>query len=176
MTFTRDLTGPRQRQGIRDVMEGLLAAELVQPSSVLWLLSAWISDIEILDNRTRAFSALRPDWAPTQIRFSQVIEGIADRGGRVAVVLRDADHNESFIHKLKTVQRQQPGRVGIALAPDAHDKSLIGDGYILSGSMNFTQNGLSINDEHVLLRIDREAAANRRLSLHQRWDPLLRWD
>jgi hypothetical protein len=175
MILARDLTGPRQGQAIRDLIEGLFTAELIRPSSILWLLSGWISDIETLDNRTRAFAALRPDWPSAWISLTQVIAGVIDRGGRVAVVLRDVDHNAEFVQRLNKTPRRRSGHLGITMAPDAHDKGLIGDEFILSGSMNFTYHGLSVNDEHVLLRIDSAAAASRRLALHQRWDSVLQW-
>jgi hypothetical protein len=175
MMLIRDFTGPRQAQAIRDVLESLLTAELIRPSSTLWLLSAWITDVEVLDNRTRAFAALCPDWPSSPIRLSQVIEALIHRGGCVAVVLRQVDHNIDFLQRLAKLQPTSEGRLGIASAPDAHDKSLIGDDFVLSGSMNFTRHGMTVNDESVLLRVDPAAAANRRVALHQRWDPVLQW-
>jgi hypothetical protein len=49
---SRDLVTPRQRQALADVLTSFLLAELLTPSQPLWLISAWISDVEILDNRS----------------------------------------------------------------------------------------------------------------------------
>jgi phosphatidylserine/phosphatidylglycerophosphate/cardiolipin synthase-like enzyme len=175
MSLSRDLTGPGQSRAIRDVLEGLLAAELIRPSAELWLLSAWITDVEILDNSTRAFTSLRPDWPAAPIRLTQVLQALVARGGRVLLVVRTVDHNADFLDRLRRVQRLAQGRLGVATSPEAHDKGLVGDDFVLSGSMNLTHHGLTVNDEHVLLRVDREAAASRRLALHNRWDPVLQW-
>jgi len=64
-----DLHGPAQSRAVRDLLQGLFAAELIHPSAKLWLFFAWITDIELLDNSARQFSALAPDWPATQIRL-----------------------------------------------------------------------------------------------------------
>lgn len=170
----RDFTAPWQSRAIQDVLQTLLLAEILCPSSEIWLLSAWITDVEVIDNSSRAFSGVRPDWPADRIRLSSVIEAIVRRGGRIAVVLRDVEHNSPFLRRLREIQRQG-GRLGLALSPVAHEKALIGDDYVLGGSMNFTMTGMNSSDEHVLLRVDREAAAQRRLALSARWKDHLRW-
>jgi hypothetical protein len=46
---------------------------------------------------------------------------------------------------------------------------LVGDDYELSGSMNFTRAGISINTEHLIFRTDPAFIAERRLELQARW-------
>lgn len=171
----RDLQGPRQIAVIRQVVAGLLAAELVAPSSMLWFVSGWATDIEILDNGTRAFASLRPDWPMGPIRMTEVLAGIAARGGRVAAVLREEPHNEEFLTRLRATQAGVPGRIGIVVAADAHDKCLVGDGFVLDGSLNFTWSAMTSGNDHALLRADAKAAADRRIGLHGEWHERLRW-
>ena len=42
---------------IRELLESLFAAELLSPSRCLWLVSPWLTDLELLDNRAGAWSA-----------------------------------------------------------------------------------------------------------------------
>ena len=175
MTLTRDLSVPWQSRPMQDVLQALLLAELVNPSSHLWLLSAWASDIEVVDNRARAFAGVRPDWPSAKIRLSTVIDAIVKRGARVSVVLRNVDHNDPFVSRLEEIQRTARGHLGIALGEAAHEKTIIGDDYVFGGSMNLTNYGLTANDEHMLLRVDPAAAASRRLALQQRWGGELKW-
>lgn len=175
MTLSRDLSVPWQSQSMQDVLQALFLAELVSPSSELWFLSAWISDIEVVDNRARAFAGVRPDWPSAKIRLSTVIEALIARGGRVSIVMRDVDHNNSFLRRLEEIQRTARGHLGIAISETAHEKTIIGEDYIFSGSMNFTNSGLTWNAEHMLLRVDPARAANRRFVLQQQWKDKLRW-
>jgi phosphatidylserine/phosphatidylglycerophosphate/cardiolipin synthase-like enzyme len=104
-----------------------------------------------------------------------VLEALVGRGGRVAVVLREVGHNDPFLGRLKAIQKVFPNRLGLVVSATAHEKALIGDDYVLGGSMNITMSGLNHSDEHVLLRVDAEAAAQRRLALSARWGRQLSW-
>lgn len=173
--LSRDYSGPWQSRAIRDTLQALFLSELLRPSSELWILSAWVSDVEAIDNTARSFSALRPDWPAASIRLSEVIRALADRVGRLCVVVRDVQHNGHFIRTLRDLQPETKGRLGLAISPTAHEKTIVGDDYIIGGSMNFTHSGLSSSEEHVLLRVDRKAAASRRLALQERWQNRLQW-
>ncbi len=172
---SRDFSTPWQSQAIQKTLQTLLVAEVVRPSSQLWILSAWITDVHVVDNGARAFSGVRPDWPADRIPLSSVVEAIVERGGRVALVLRDVEHNAPFLRRLREIQQRRPGRLGIAVSAAAHEKAIVGDEYVLGGSMNLTVNGLNHSDEHVLLRVDRQAAAQRRLALSARWKEHLSW-
>ena len=171
----RDFTAPWQARAIQEALQSLLAAELASPSAELWLLSAWVTDLDLLDNSARAFAGLRPEWPAAGIALSRVLADVASKGARVCVVVRDVDHNHAFIQRLRSRQISSSGRLGLAVSPNAHEKTLVGDDYVLGGSMNFTHSGTTRNDEHMLLRVDRAAAANRRLDLNRRWGSELAW-
>lgn len=164
---SRDLTGPGQTKAIRDVLQSLFAIELLRPSRRLWIGFGWISDIEILDNEARQFSALQPDWPATSIRLSTVIEAVAAKGCDVVILIRDHANNRGFIERMRPMQ--QAGLIRMLIAPDFHEKGLLGDDYVLSGSMNLTWHGVTVNDEHVLLRTDPASVAERRLQLEEKW-------
>ncbi|GAN75846.1 phospholipase D-like domain-containing protein DpdK [Acidisphaera rubrifaciens] len=173
--LSRDYSGPWQSRAIRDTLQTLLLSELLRPSPELWILSAWISNVEVIDNTARAFSAVRPDWPAASIRLTEVIKALANRSGRLCVVVREVDHNALFIRSLRDLQLETDGRLGLAIAPAAHEKAVVGEDYIFGGSMNLTLSGLTASDEHVLLRVDRQAAASRRLALQERWSGSLQW-
>lgn len=181
MTLSRDLSLPWQSHAMQDVLQSLLLAELVSPSSELWLLSAWVSDMEVIDNRARAFSGIRPDWPSSRIRLSKIIEALVICGTEVCVVMRDVDYNSPFHWVLKEIQRSipqkhsMPGKLGIAVGETAHEKSIVGEDFIFGGSMNLTKTGMTSNDEHMLLRVDSTVAAHRRLDLRRHWGKALEW-
>ncbi len=161
---------------MQDVLQSLFLAELASPSSELWILSAWVSDIEVIDNRARAFSGIRSDWPSATIRLSSVLETLTIGGAKVKVVMRDVEHNKPFLNSLRDIQHLVPGGLGVVVATTAHDKAIVGDNFVFSGSMNLTNSGLTTNDEHMLLRVDPSAAASRRLELERQWKGELTWE
>lgn len=168
---SRDLTGPGQTRAIRDLLQSLFAVELIKPSKRLWIGFGWITDIEILDNEARQFAALCPDWPVSMIRLSTILATLAERGCEIVILIRDHPHNVSFIEKM---QRLELGNsVRIKVAPDFHEKGLLSTDYVLSGSMNLTWNGITVNDEHILLRTDPASVAERRLQLEEKWSDVV---
>ena len=175
MDLSRDLSLPWQSRAMQDVLQSLLLAELISPSTELWLLSAWVSDMEVIDNRARAFSGIRPDWPSSKIRLSKIIETLVIFGTKVCVVMRDVDHNNPFHWALKEIQFSAPGKLGIAVGETAHEKTIVGEDFVFGGSMNLTNSGMTSNEEHMLLRVDPTAAAHRRLDLRHHWEKVLKW-
>ena len=167
---TRDLHGPAQARSVRDLFQTLFAAELLSPSRKLWLFFAWISDVEILDNSARRFAALEPDWPAAPIRLSQVLGALLARGTLVRLVIREHGHNEFFLSRLRTLKEQYGEQLKWTVERDFHAKGLLGDDFFLSGSMNLTFSGISINGEHLVLRTDPAAIAEQAEQLDLQWE------
>jgi len=170
---SRDLFGPGQGAAIKDLLQTMFAAELIWPSRRLWLLFGWISDIAILDNSARQFSALQPDWPSNEIRLSSILKALVDRGGDVVLILRDVKHNYEFIDRLSAIRQKYPGRLRVKLSADVHDKGILSDDFLISGSMNLTFNGVTVNDEHLTLRTDPASIEEWRMTLEQKWKDVL---
>ena len=171
---SRDLHGPAQARGVRDVFQSLFAAELLNPSPKLWLFFAWISDVEILDNSAREFAALEPDWPAAPIRLTQVLRALLSRGVQLRLIIREHGHNDYFIARLQTLKARYGDLLKWTVERSFHAKGLLGADYFLSGSMNLTLSGISVNGEHLVLRTDPAAVAEQAIELETRWEGLLR--
>ena len=167
---SRDLHGPAQSRAVRDLFQSLFVAELLYPSTKLWLFFAWISDVEIIDNSAREFAALEPDWPAAPIRLSQVLRALLARGVAIRLVIRADGHNDYFIARLQTLKARYGDQIKWTVEKSFHAKGLLGADYFLSGSMNLTLNGISINGEHLVLRTDPAAVAEQSIELETRWE------
>ena len=167
---SRDLHGPAQSRAVRDLFQNLFVAELIHPSPRLWLFFAWISDVEIIDNSAREFAALEPDWPAAPIRLSQVLRALLARGVDIRLVIRADGHNDYFIARLQTLKARYGDQIKWTVEKSFHAKGLLGADYFLSGSMNLTLNGISINGEHLVLRTDPSAIAEQSIELESRWE------
>lgn len=167
---SRDLHGPAQSRAVRDLFQSLFVAELIHPSPKLWLFFAWISDVEIIDNSAREFAALEPDWPAAPIRLSQVLRSLLARGVEIRLVIRADGHNDYFIARLQTLKARYGHQIKWTVEESFHAKGLLGADYFLSGSMNLTLNGISINGEHLVLRTDPAAIAEQSIELESRWE------
>lgn len=173
MTPSRDLHGPAQSHAIRDLFQGLLVAEMLNPSPKIWLFFAWISDVELIDNSARQFAVLEPDWPAAPIRLSVVLRSLLRRGSQVRLIIREHGHNDYFIARLNALKGEFGDAVKWVVEKEFHAKGLLGQDYFLSGSMNLTFKGISVNGEHLVLRTDPAAVAEQAVLLESQWEPRL---
>ncbi|WP_425985285.1 phospholipase D-like domain-containing protein DpdK [Ensifer sp. R-19] len=171
---SRDLQGPAQSRAVRDLLQSVFVSELVAPSPKLWLFFAWISDIEVIDNSARQFAALQPDWPGKAIRLSEVLKALLSRGVQLRLIIREDGHNDYFIARLQTLKSEFGDQIKWTIEKSFHAKGLLGSDYFLSGSMNLTLSGISINGEHLVFRTDPAAIAEQTIELESRWEALLR--
>ncbi len=163
MVSDRDLIGPAQSASIIELIQSTLALELLQSSKTLWLGSAWISDIPILNNQAFQFSSLEPDWPAEMISLSSVLLAIAKRGTQLIIITRENDENSNFIQKIKSSSLYNKNIV-IVLRDEFHEKGLLADDYEIFGTMNFTYKGITTNDERITYRTDMGKLSERQLT------------
>lgn len=152
---------------VPDLLQTIFISELINPSQCLWLVSPWISDISIIDNTANIFLCLEPLWSRSRIRLSQVLGTLASRGTSIHIATRPDAHNRSFIEALQVKSNGINCR--IHTTEELHTKGILGDGYYFAGSMNFTYNGITINEEAVTYETSAEAIAEQKLIFTNRW-------
>src|SRR5262245_54616950 len=128
-------------------MQLLFACELLVPSRCLWLVSPWITDLEVIDNRDARFSALEPTWGARPIRLMEVLTRLVDQGAVLRIAMRPpsrAPANADVARKLADLKARlaDPDQVGVIEREELHTKGLLGDDFFLAGSMNFTRSGI----------------------------------
>jgi hypothetical protein len=154
---------------IADLLQAIFLGELIRPSSKLFLISPWVSNIPILDNRAQSFSALEPSWTQPWVRLVQVLERLLSDGCSIVLATRPDEHNKPFLRALEEAGVRAGSAANVHIAERLHEKGLLGDDFYLSGSMNFTFNGISINEEFLQLHIDESVVAQNRGVLADRW-------
>ncbi|MEY9846177.1 phosphatidylserine/phosphatidylglycerophosphate/cardiolipin synthase-like enzyme [Streptacidiphilus sp. BW17] len=160
-------TGARTGLHVDTMLAAALLGEVLAPSDDLWLVSPWITDVQVLDNSQGAYDAIFPEAPPSGCRLSDILARAAAAGARVHVVTRPDPHNDDFLRRLSTTAPTTQLR--ITCDADVHEKTLSGGDWILSGSMNFTIRGMKVNDESVTYKVGGADAAQARLDLAERW-------
>lgn len=163
----------RSAEEVAHLLQSIFAAELIAPSRTVWLVSPWVSDVEVLDNRADAFAGLETSWGSRGVSLVEVLVALLRRGTDVVVATRAVEHNQRFLRRLRDGARGIGGGERLRIVEDArevlHEKGLLGDDYYLSGSMNFTYNGIRINDEAVKYQLDPAVVGDARVHFRQRY-------
>src|SRR5262245_12284319 len=159
-------------------MQLLFACELLAPSRCLWIVSPWITDLVVIDNRDARFSALEPAWGARPIRLMEVLTRLAAQGTVLRIAMRpveSAHANRDVAQKLLDLQEQvpDPDQVVVTEREELHTKGLLGDDFFLAGSMNFTRSGVEVWDERVVLHTDRVQVFQAMLEMHGHYPGVL---
>lgn len=160
-----------------DLLASLLALELLKASRCLWIVSPWVTDIPIIDNRFGGFPSL-DRYGRRRITLAEVLVTVAVGSATVVVATRQEAVNAAFVARLTRLAEDQGAadRVRVVSVPDQqrlHDKALAGDDFVVSGSMNFTFAGALLNEEQVQLHSDEAYVAATQKDLFQRFGGVL---
>jgi len=171
-----NLTSPRyihsriSSRQIPDLLQIIFTAELLAPSQCIWLVSPWISDIPIIDNTANTFLSLEPAWSRSRIRLSQILATLREQGTTIHIATRPDSHNQTFLEAFKA--KNNSTKSYIHITEELHAKGILGDGYYLAGSMNFTYNGITINEETVTYETSSTIIAEQQVIFTDRWGGL----
>ncbi|TDW18960.1 phospholipase D-like domain-containing protein DpdK [Kribbella kalugense] len=161
-------TGLGHTRVLNDLLQNLFITELLVPSGQLWVLSPWISDIDVIDNTAGQFKTVLPGLPARHIRFTEVLVELARRGSDVRVVTRDAESNTAVWQRLED-RSGLSARPVVKIRPNLHDKGIVGDRFHIQGSMNFTFHGQAVNDEGVTLTSDPHEIASARIAYNAKY-------
>lgn len=161
-------TGPRLRLSADTILADALLSELVFPGPVLWIVSAWISNVKVLDNTQEQYSAVLGDEQVRTYRLADVLGQLVRSGGEVRVVTRPIPHNGLFVEQLKVAVGAARG-LSVIFDPVEHEKTACGNGWMLSGSMNFTASGIGSNEESIRYVIDSAEISQARIDFAAKW-------
>lgn len=157
---------------VLDLLGALFSAELITPSSCLWLVSPWISDVDILDNSTGTFAALTR-FGRRRIRLAELLVILATQGTHVVIATTSDKHNDNFRRRLTLLSgdARVQERVDVVIDPTGrlHTKALTGNDYALAGSMNITYSGIHLREEYVELRTESDFVAQARMDAFDRF-------
>jgi phosphatidylserine/phosphatidylglycerophosphate/cardiolipin synthase-like enzyme len=161
----------RAREEVHRLLTAVFAAELLRPSEQVWLVSPWIRDLSVLDNRVREFAAIQPAWAQREIRLLDCLAALLEHGACVHIKTgKDVasqgllDDLERRAHDLGASERLHTRTSSIL-----HTKGLLTSRCLIRGSMNFTFRGVELNEEAVTYDVDPSAIAEMRIALADQW-------
>nr|MBA3431012.1 phosphatidylserine/phosphatidylglycerophosphate/cardiolipin synthase family protein [Actinomycetota bacterium] len=105
--------------------------------------------------------------ARSSLLLTEVLAELSVRGTHLHVALRSEEHNIAFRNRLQ--DRVRADRLSLYQGADLHEKMLVGDDWVMKGSMNFTWNGVQKNEESIDFTFNKAAASFERLELRTRW-------
>ncbi len=137
-----------------DCLSSLLTLELFSPGKELYLISPWLSNVPLIDNRYGQFRAIAGEYNKPTLYLVDILRLLAERGTAVRVLYLSPakDMTGIFLRGIQDVENIE--HRGFRRL---HEKGLITSHFYLRGSMNFTYSGINLNQESVELTTDEAA-------------------
>jgi phosphatidylserine/phosphatidylglycerophosphate/cardiolipin synthase-like enzyme len=150
---------------IRELLQSMFVGEMLRAGERIWIVSPWVSNVVLIDNRSGNFDTLNPEWSRREIRLVDVLIALMARGSHVVIVTRALDTNTGFLNALRDKAEDHALEHQVVIKTDdlLHTKGILLSKSLLIGSMNLTYNGLEMNDEWIQFSIDPDDIANTRL-------------
>ncbi|KZN21246.1 MULTISPECIES: phospholipase D-like domain-containing protein DpdK [Pseudomonas] len=150
---------------IQELLQTMFVAEVLQPGDEIWIVSPWISNVVLIDNRSGSFDALNPEWGRREIRLADVLVTLMNYGTKVHIVTRSEASNDAFRTRIVDFAREHSleDQLEVHIHDQLHTKGILLTRCLLMGSMNLTYNGMMINDEWVEFSLDQHDLGRTRL-------------
>lgn len=150
-----------------DVLQTLFISEILSPSEDVWLLSPWISDIPVIDNRAGAFTGILQGTTSRIVLLTDALLELARLGSQVHVVVRPDPRNLKVTDKLAAFGENSG--LHVSEIKNLHEKALLTSRFHLHGSMNFTHYGREVNEEALVLETGTDNLSRANLLYHERF-------
>jgi len=150
---------------LADCLSSLLVLELLKPSPIYYVFSAWMSDFPLIGNRFGQFRVLLPELVGSEVRLAKVLNALHNVGSEVYILTRTDPSNSEFLTKLNLGIYKKHGA-------SVHDKTFVCERFYLRGGMNFTFTGVNASDDTVELTTDPEEVSKALLEAQHRWETI----
>ena len=146
----------RTRNEGRELLDFFFISELLRRSERVWIVSPWLRNFALFDNRAGGYGALLPEAARKEIRLVDVLRELLIRGSHVTVVTRPPPDGGGVPETLREMAAELgcPGRAVVLQRLEVHSKGIVGARAAIIGSMNFTNSGIDVQTEIVQLTTD----------------------
>src|SRR5688500_17694101 len=97
MSIRREIHTNSASKQLPLLLQGILIGELLYPSKKIWLYSAWLSNIPILDNKANAFRHIEPLWPRGIVTLTAVLEKLLEKGCQIFIMTNEKEHNDQIM-------------------------------------------------------------------------------
>lgn len=144
---------PTYRRDLGRVVEALCVAELLHPGRCVWLAAPKLADAAVLDNRAGQLGPLEPRWGNRLVGLSDWLLRVMAGGTAVVLATTPDREVEAFLDRLtaRSADAGVAARLTRSLVPTLPRAGLLGDDFLLAGSLRFGPEGVLPAEDAVTL-------------------------
>jgi hypothetical protein len=149
---------------LRDYLVSLFVTEAMDPSKELYLISPFLSNSPLIENRHNQYTDVFPMIKSKTIYLSDILSTLAWKGMSVRVICdQEREETKPFIETLYN-------QIEFKKLDQNHDKGLVTNNVFVHGSMNFTYSGIYVNKESIRTTTNPSDVNEALIAFRQRWE------
>ncbi|MCS0674472.1 phospholipase D-like domain-containing protein DpdK [Cytobacillus firmus] len=149
---------------LRDYLVSLFVAEAMNPSKELYLISPFLSNSPLIENKHNQYTDVFPLIKSKTIYLSDILTTFAWKGMSVRIICdNEREETKPLIHALRD-------HVEFRKLEQNHDKGLVTSNVYIHGSMNFTYSGIYLNKESLRTTNVSSDINEAIIAFRQRWE------
>ncbi len=154
---------------VQELLQFIFIGELLSPGKKIWIVTPWISNVPILDNRTGLFTSLDPSWGRKEIRLIEILIRLMNLKVEVIIVTRPDEHCKRFFSQMDDPIENYglQNQIQKIYRENLHTKGIMTSENLITGSMNLTYNGLFLLDENIIFDVDSKIVAQTRMNFEK---------
>jgi hypothetical protein len=153
-----------------DCLSSHLTLELLSPSPELYLISPWLSQVPLINNRFGQFRVLTSELNKSELHLADILTLLAEKGTHIYIMCRpNHPPTEAFLKPLLSNQRS----IKCRQSENLHEKGLISHHFYLRGSMNFTYSGVNLNDESIEVDTEHAVVGRALVEARRTWEGMI---
>lgn len=151
-------------QTLKDSLTTLFSLEVIKPSQEVYLISPFLSNAPIMDNKLNGYTDLFPNSYNKMITLADILRTLAWNQVKVRAICNpERKETRQFLEVLGT-------DIEVRELKNNHEKGLVTSNFYIHGSMNFTYSGININGEHVRITYNTSEINQALMSARARWE------
>ncbi|MGD6893732.1 phospholipase D-like domain-containing protein DpdK [Bacillus infantis] len=149
---------------LKDYLVSLFVAEAMNPSKELYLISPFLSNSPLIENKHNQYTDVFPLIKSKTIYLSDILTTLAWKGMSVRIICdNEREETKPLIHSLRD-------HVEFRKLEQNHDKGLVTNNVYVHGSMNFTYSGIYLNKESLRTTNISSDINEALIAFRQRWE------
>jgi hypothetical protein len=149
---------------LRDLLVSLLITECMNPGKELYLISPFMSNVPLIDNRLGNYGDLFPFAGGRSIHLADILQSLAWKGTSVRIIC-DPERPET-----RPFYAQLCQDIAFRVLNENHEKGLFTEHFYIHGSMNFTYRGVHVNKENIRTTRQPSEIWSALIAARERWE------
>ena len=156
-----------EKERFKNILASTFSGLILKPEDI-YFVTAWFSDIDLLDNRSGDYSSLNWEWGRRHVTNIDLLTTAVHSGCKLYLCVKKDEKNETALNKINNLLGDHE-RFFLKQSKDLHVKGLVTESVNIDGSANHTFFGVNKNEESIKVTNNKKSISNARINFRNKY-------